>query len=402
MVSSLESHTRTAAALLVGLLLLATTVACSSDDDAGGTTTAPARATTTTTGGPDAGTVEEGTGPAGPDAEWEAVEPTEVGLDPEVLDEIAAEAEADGSNCLMVIRHGRVAGEWYWNGTDEHSDQEVFSATKSYASVLVGIAQDEGALDIDDSASNWIPEWKGTDAEAVTVRNLLSNDSGRYWSMGSDYTTLVRSPDKTAYAVGLEQTDPPGTTWAYNNSAIQTLDQVVEGSTGTPFAEFGQEKLLDPLGMADSRFKSDGTGNGLAFMGLNSTCPDMARFGQMVLQDGRWGDEQIVSSEYLDDATGAASQDLNGAYGFLFWLNRTGVLAGPASPTHVDTVDERPTGQMVPGAPEDLVWALGLGSQIIQIHEPTDTVVVRLGPMAFNSPYSQAKTARVVTEAVTG
>ena len=393
---------RRAAALSLAALLLTGTAACSSDDDADGpitSTTAPAHGASSTTeaSGSD-GSESASVGPF--EGDWETVTPAEVGLDAVALDRIAGRAETDGSNCLLVVRHGRIAGEWYWNGTDEHRDQEVFSATKSYASVLVGIAQDEGALEIDDSASTWIPEWQGTESEAVTVRNLLSNDSGRFWSLGSDYGQLVQSPDKTAYAVGLEQADPPGTTWAYNNSAIQTLDQVVEEATGTPFADYGQEKLLDPLGMADSRFKTDAAGNGLAFMGLNSTCRDMARFGLMVLHDGRWGDQQVVSAEYLADATGQASQDLNGGYGLLFWLNRKGVLAGPVSPTHADGIEDAPVGQMVPDAPDDLIWALGLGAQIIQVHHETDTVVVRLGPATTNSPYSQAETARVVTDAI--
>lgn len=387
---------RRSAALALAVLLAGGGVACSSDEADGPVTTAPVTVGPTTTSAD--GSAASNAGPF--DGDWETATPAEVGLDVEALDRIAAEAETDGSNCLLVVRHGRIAGEWYWNDTDETSDQEVFSATKSYASVLVGIAQDEGALDIDDSASTWIPEWQGADAEAVTVRNLLSNDSGRFWSLGSDYGELLTAPDKTAYAVGLDQTDPPGTTWAYNNAAIQTLDQVVEGSTGVPFAEFGQEKLLTPLGMDDSRFKTDGTGNGLAFMGLNSTCRDMARFGLMVLHDGRWGDEQVVSADYIDEATDQASQDLNGAYGLLFWLNRSGALANPVSPTGADS-DETPTGQMVPEAPDDLVWALGLGSQIIQVHDESDTVVVRLGPAMTNSPYSVADTARVVTDAVT-
>ena len=67
----------------------------------------------------------------------------------------------------------------------------------------------------------------------MTVRNLLSNDSGRFWSPETDYQGLLQAPDRTAYAVGLEQAARPGTVWAYNNAAIQTLDRVVSNATGT-------------------------------------------------------------------------------------------------------------------------------------------------------------------------
>src|SRR5690606_22418798 len=104
-----------------------------------------------------------------------------MGLDAEVLEEIAADAEAAGSNCLVVTRHGRIVDERYWNGTDPATTQEVFSATKSITSTLVGIAQDRGLLSIQDPASVYIPQWADGPSKGVTVENLLSNDSGREW-----------------------------------------------------------------------------------------------------------------------------------------------------------------------------------------------------------------------------
>lgn len=375
-------------------------------DDGGGDDSSGDRTTTTASGGEASGDVGEAEGEGGeardvPGDEWETVDPAEVGLDAAKLEELAAEAEADGSNCFLVVRDGKVAGEWYWNGTSESSAQEVFSATKSLTSVLVGVAVTDGEVDVSESASTWITQWAGTPAEEVTVENLLSNDSGREWSFAIDYQQLVRSPDMTGFAIGLDQPDPPGVTWAYNNSAIQTLEQVIEGSLDMPMADAAEERIFAPLGMDDSSLKTDPSGNGMAFMGLQSTCRDMARFGLLVLDDGAWGDEEIVSSDYIDAATAQPSQELNAGYGYLFWLNHEGQLAGATSPATAEQEEERPDSQLVPGAPEDLVWAIGLGSQIVQVHEPTDTVVVRLGPGDIGSAYSTAKTARVVTEAVT-
>ena len=74
----------------------------------------------------------------------------------------------------------------------------------------VGIAQADGVLDIEQSASTWIPEWKGTPSEAVTVRDLLSNDSGREWSVAIHYGQLLRSKDTTGFAIGLGQAAAPG------------------------------------------------------------------------------------------------------------------------------------------------------------------------------------------------
>jgi CubicO group peptidase (beta-lactamase class C family) len=343
-----------------------------------------------------------------PGHEWETAEPADEGFDSGALDEIAAGAEEAGSNCLVVTRRGRLVAEWYWNGADATTPQEVFSATKSYGSTLVGIAQAEGDLDIDDRASEYIPEWRGTPSEDVTVRQILSNDSGRHWDAATDYTRLPFQQDTTGFGIGLEQEDEPGTRWAYNNSAIQTLDAVLRSATGEDPAAYADEHLLGPIGMAHSRMGHDPTGNTLIFMGLQSTCQDMARFGYLFLRHGAWDGEQVVPEDWVEEATGHPSQDLTAAYGLLWWLNRRGPIAGPLTATGgagaASDSSEAAEGQMVPGAPEDMFWALGLGGQVISIDPGSETVVVRLGPPS--SPegvpgYGPGDAVRVVTEALT-
>lgn len=383
-----------AALATAGALLLP--VACSSDDS--GSADDSNQGPTTTV---DSDTTE----PSGPEssfpgAEWPEGDAEDLGFDLDVLDTLAAEAEANDSNCLLVIRDGRVAAEWYWNDTAPDTTQEVFSATKSVSSILVGIAVDDGDVQVDASASEWIPEWAGTPAEEVTVENLLSNDSGRFWSVQSDYFDMIQAGDRTQYSIDLEQTDPPGTVWAYNNSAIQTLEAVLESATGEQVPDFAEERLFAPIGMDDTELATDPAGNGLTFMGVQSSCRDMARFGWMVLNDGDWDGEQIVSPEWIEASTAAPSQELNAAYGYLWWINHEGPLAGAVNPTRLDRLDEATVGRSVPDAPEDMFWAQGLGGQIVQIHRPTNTVVVRLGVGNPGASYGSAETAQFVTEAL--
>lgn len=369
------------AALALALVVMA---ACSDGASESSPTSAPTAPTSTTV-------VAEN---AEPSKEWEVVDAADVGLDAAVLESLAADAEAAGSSCLLVVRDGKVAGEWYWNGTGPESSQEVFSVTKSVTSVLVGIAADDGALDVEQSASTWIPDWAGTHSEAVTVEHLLSNDSGRHWSRESDYSDLLSAQDRTAYAIGLGQDSPPGTAWHYNNAAIQTLEQVLERATAQPLTSFIQSRLLEPLGMASSSLSTDGVGNGHTFLGLQSTCRDLARFGWLVVEDGRWGEQQIVSEAWLDRSL-TPSQELNPAYGYLWWLNDPGSQGETATGQAAARA-----GQLAPGAPDDLAWALGLGGQIVQVHESTRTVLVRLGPFALESSYGPDDAARLVTEAI--
>ncbi len=309
------------------------------------------------------------------------------------------------SNCLVVVRDGRLAGEWYFRGTNPNSTQDVFSVTKSISSTLVGIAQDDGDLRVGDRASKWIPEWRGTPADAVTVRNLLSNDSGREWSPAIDYVQLLRAADRTAFAVGLAQSQPPGKVWAYNNSAIQTLQRVLAGATGQEVTTFAKQRLFDAIGMTHTMMTKDRAGNAQMFEGVRSTCRDLARFGLLMLDHGKWGDRQVVSSSWVDAATGRASSKLNAGYGYLWWLNRPGVHADPLAAVSLDGA-RNPTeahGQIAPGAPADMYWALGLGNQVVQVDPGTKTVVVRLGtaePRPQPPTFGPAAASKVVTDAV--
>jgi CubicO group peptidase (beta-lactamase class C family) len=343
-----------------------------------------------------------------PGVEWEEVDPAEAGFDPARLEQAAARAEETRSNCLLVTRQGRLVSEWYWNEGEPETPQEVFSATKSYGSTLVGIAQADGALDIDDPASEYIDEWVGTPSEDVTVRNLLSNDSGRHWDAATDYARLPFEQDTTGFGIGLDQADEPGTTWNYNNSAIQTLDAVLEEATGEDPAAFADERLLGPIGMDHSEMGHDPSGNTLIFMGLRSTCRDMARFGYLFLRNGAWDGEQVVPEDWVAEATGQASQELTSGYGLLWWLNRRGPVLGPlgAMSGPADPGEDVQEGQMAEGAPEDMYWALGLGGQVVSIDPGSETVVVRLGPPALGGgaggtgAYGPGDAAQIVTEAL--
>lgn len=343
--------------------------------------------------------------PPHPGSHWQTVTPAKAGLNGRVLNQIAQTAKQGKSNCLVVVRDGKLAGEWYFNGTNRSTTQDVYSATKSVTSTLVGIAQDEGKLKVGDSASKWIPQWRGTPSQAVRIRDLLSMDSGREWSFATDYVQLLRASDRSAFAVGLPQAETPGQVWAYNNAAVQTFQPLLQAATGREVTAFAAQHLFKPLGMTQTRMTTDGAGHAQMFEGVQSSCRDMARFGVMMLNRGRWGKRQIVSSSWISRATGPSSTPLNAGYGYLWWLNHYGVLASPESATSLQQArnPSRKKGRLAPKAPDDLYWALGLGNQLVQVDPATKTVVVRLGtPEANPKPptFGPVEASKVVTEAV--
>jgi CubicO group peptidase (beta-lactamase class C family) len=397
---------------------------CASDDDAdtpaAAPTTTAAPATTaapTTTAAPATTSPSSSPSPVGPatvwpGAEWDRADPAAEGFDPTKLDAIAADAQAAGSNCLAVVRHGQLVAEWNWNGTDPSTAQDVFSATKSVTSTLVGIAVGDGDLALDDPAADHIPAWAGTPAAAVTIGDLLSGASGRHWDPVSDYLGLVSAADQDAYAAGLAQDSAPGTTWVYNNAAVQDLDAVLRDATGQSTAAFAQARLLEPIGMADSQMTGDRSGGTTTFSGLHSTCEDLARFGLLFLRHGEWDGTQVVPADWVAEATGRPSQAINAAYGRLWWINDEGaVLSNPLQATSASAAAQLAPSRLVPTAPADTYWALGLGGQVVQVDPGSDTVVVRLAPASLTGrtgrsgpgntgSYGPEQTARVITDAL--
>ncbi|MDB4973471.1 MAG: beta-lactamase [Myxococcaceae bacterium] len=309
-----------------------------------------------------------------PVPDWQTVAPARIGFDDKALTKLATTADGNDSHCLVVTRKGRLVGEWYWDDWTRDTEAPVFSVTKSFTSTLVGIAQDQGMLDISDPASDYISEWQGSDSSDVTIKNLLSNDSGREWTFLKDYLEMAgTASDKTGYAIALGQDHPPGSFWEYNNSAIQTLERVLKQATGVEdVATFAHDKLLQPIGMS-STMGHDQAGNTEMFQDLKASCRDLARFGYLFLRAGKWGNRQIVSKAWVKQAT-SQSTPLNAEYGLLWWLNKAGHYVRPSSPSRVEG-----DGKMIDKLPESTFSALGLNGQLVLVDPEHEIVMTRIG-----------------------
>jgi CubicO group peptidase (beta-lactamase class C family) len=328
----------------------------------------------------------------------------ELGFDPAALEDIAAQAAGD-SHCLVVTRHGRVAGEWYWNGHTADEPETVFSVTQAVVSTLVGIAQDEGYLDIDDPVSDYVPQWAGTSAEHVTIRNLLDHTSGRESTLGLGnralYNALLSAEDPAGFAIALDQVALPGTVWDQNLPAFEVLNPVLRRATGIDPAAYAQQKLFGPLGMRHSTMGKSPSGYTWMHSFMQSTGRDMVRLGYLYLRNGSWGGHQVISEQWVSAAT-HPSQDLNAGFGYQWWLNRPGSLVSMDNITAPDYDAARPGLQLLPDAPEDMYWSIGAGGMFVQIDPRTDTVVVRLGEgPTSRGGRGEATNAGVVTRIVT-
>ena len=307
------------------------------------------------------------------------------------------------------MRDGKLAGEWYFNGTGPDTTQNVYSATKSVTSTLVGIAQDDGDLRIDQSAARWIPEWRGTPAKAVTVRDLLSNDSGREWSLLTDYVQLLGGARPHARSpIGLRQTAAPGTVWAYNNSAEQTLERVLQRATGRDVVDV---RAAAPVRSARHDAHDDDHRQGGQRADVRGRAVDLPRHGPLRAADarpgplgrpadrvarlGRGGDGPVVDQAQRGVRLPVVAQP----------QGRPGATRSSRRALRVGRAADAHGGRIVPGAPDSMFWALGLGNQIVQVDPEPRTVVVRLGdanPLALSGSFGPAEASKVVTEAVVG
>ena len=123
-----------------------------------------------------------------PGASWEMREPEEVGMSGARLEEAlryAAGPQSLRSHCVSIHRNGFLVAEGYWTGRDPSSRTMVYSVSKTFATALIGAAERDGLVDTEERASSrWIPEWRGTESEDVTLDMVLRHDSGRYYGSG--------------------------------------------------------------------------------------------------------------------------------------------------------------------------------------------------------------------------
>ena len=288
------------------------------------------------------------------------------------VESLLAYAQRERSSAVIVVHHGNVIAERYWpvdaGAGSPYANQlwgkteagapieDVASIQKSIVSVLIGIAVDQGLLDLDAPVSTYREAgWSNApcDEESrITVRHLLSMTSGL-------------SP-------ALEHQAPAGSVWSYNTRAYSQLVEVLEAVTGDGIGPLTKRWLTDPIGMDDTAWRRRHwvtPGMDANPLGLFTTARDLVRFGGLMLAGGVWQGRTLVSRGFVEAAV-QPSQGLNPAYGLLWWLN--GRPPGPApEATH--------NAALAPAAPGDMYAAQGALGRKLYVVPSLDLVVVRLG-----------------------
>ncbi len=301
--------------------------------------------------------------------------------------------KATGATGLLVIRKGRVVGEWY-RGGDKTTAFNIYSSSKSYTSTAFGlILADFGAgplpggrtLRLDDKVCNaeWLPEslpLPDPRKAEITVRNLLNMASG----IGSEPVPTDKGKSPFEVALGHAEGSPfktlkgdPGTVFHYSNAGVAHLVLVFKNAQKSDLFPFLKERLFDPIGMKRIRWQQIGGDGGIGpysqgYSGIHTNPREHARFCYLALHKGEWAGKRIVPKSYYDFAWKGTK--VKNDYGAQWW-----------------------TAKGVPGAPADLVMTKGKDFNHGFVVPSLDLVFVRLGDGAkFPEHFERELVAKVV------
>lgn len=265
-----------------------------------------------------------------PGASWQTYAAADLGLAQSGVNAALDYAFVNGRNTqgVVIIKHGVIVGERYSEDTDATTMATSWSTGKSFASTLIGIAVDDGVIgSIDEPAENYLPQWVNTGREAISVRAILEMRSGL--ALASDdvsdtaiYVSGGTDGDQLAYALDRDPATTPRTNnWVYQNSDSMLLSGIVEHATGQTVLDYAAMNLFSKIGMT-ATWWTDEAGHALTYCCIDATSRDFARFGLLIARSGKWGNTQVVSKAWVDQAT-AVSVTLasDASYGLQWWIN---------------------------------------------------------------------------------
>lgn len=243
----------------------------------------------------------------------------------------AVDKEIDSLHSLVLVRHGAVVAEGYWKPYDAATPHMLWSLTKSFTSMAVGLAIAEGRFGLNDPIlkhfRDLAPARPSANLKAMRVRHLLTMNTGHATEPPTDDWGSTWKRSFFAHPVPFK----PGTHFVYNTPASGILAALVEKTTGMVQAEYLRPRLFEPLGIPQPHWFRDGDGTTFGGFGLHLRTAEIAKFGELLLQKGTWNGKQLIPKAWIEAAT--AKQTSNGddpkndwaqGYGYQFWRCRHG------------------------------------------------------------------------------
>lgn len=257
----------------------------------------------------------------------------------------------DSLNSIMILRHGKVCLEGWWKPYTPHQPHMLFSLSKSFVSVAIGIAAGENRLGVSDKLVRFFPEYADciTDERMreVTLHHLLTMTSGH----ASCAKAAMESDPDDYYVRGFlssRLTYAPGERFCYNSAATYMLAAVIRKLTGENVREYLLPRLFSHLGIVPGIWESDPRGTNFGGWGLYLTTEDIAKFANLLLHNGNHNGTQLIPADYLAAAARKQSDnsmndrpDWKLGYGYQFWCSKYGFRGDGASGQYAVVIPEK-------------------------------------------------------------
>ncbi|MBA0428453.1 class C beta-lactamase-related serine hydrolase [Stenotrophomonas maltophilia] len=316
----------------------------------------------------------------------------------QALQQAIASDELKQIRSVLLQVDGKVVYEGYFNGADAQTLHDVRSASKGVTALLVGTAIGDGTLPgVQARVYDYFPTFTARHAvdprlRATTVQDLLTMsslwecDDENPFSAGHEermYVTekwldFALSLPVKGFAPWMQrpQDSPHGRAFAYCTANPFVLGAVLEHASGQPLADYAARMLERPLGIIHSQWNRSPEGIGMGGGGTRYRTRDLARFGQLVLDDGRWQGRQLVPKDYIEAMVRAQATTSDGSdYGYQWWGLKLGVQGSPRT-----------------------VWAMsGNGGNYVFV-VPEQRVVAVVTSQAFNRSFAHPQSRRILTE----
>jgi CubicO group peptidase (beta-lactamase class C family) len=269
--------------------------------------------------------------PAGQNDGWMVSSPTAENIDADLLamayNLVYSEERFVMARSLLVLRNGKLVGEAYpHDQNDSRQIQNIQSCTKSFTSVLAGIAFSRGLLDsLAEQFSDIYPEHFGNypDKRDITIEHALTMRAGIAFNDGDHtYDFYQASGSSVEFVLNLPKNYPAGTVFHYNDGVPQFISAAIQKRYGKPLSAFADEYLFKPLQITDWKWEAAKDGTTFGAVSLFLKPRDLAKFGQLLLNTGRWNGVQVVDSSWITKATRplVTTSSPGASYGYYFWI----------------------------------------------------------------------------------
>jgi CubicO group peptidase (beta-lactamase class C family) len=252
-------------------------------------------------------------------------------INAEALAKLIKAGQASHSDAVVVMLDGKVVAEEYYG--KPKGPIEAMSVTKSIVGLAIGLLIDDGKIrSLDQPVSDFFPEWKQGRKKLITVRHLLTHTSGLQSAPSTE--EVYESPDFVQLALAAELDTAPGEVWSYNNKALNLVAGLVTKASGQRLDLFLKERLFAPMGITTATWSLDPAGNPHGMSGLQIEPKDLAKLGQLMLQQGKWEGKALISANWVALSTSPSTTHMPRyglMYGLLWWL-----VGGTPSPSLVD------------------------------------------------------------------